>query len=246
MTVDRGPLAEQVPEGRAFTATRRVRWGDVDRHGRLRLDAVARHLQDVANDDTRDAGADPGAPWIVRRTVVDVVRAPRVGEVVSLTTFAGALGSRWAERRTTIRGEGGGHVEAAAVWVFVDPTSGRPARLTDEFHRLYDTAAAGRKVGSKLVHGPRPEGVAGRPWPLRSVDLDPLGHVNNAATWAPVEDELDRRGLVPVRAEIEYRDAIEPADAVELATAEVDDELHVWLTVAGTLRATAQVATLPR
>ena len=48
-----------VPErGRRFTAERPVRWGDTDRHGRLRLDALARFLQDVANDDTRDAGFD--------------------------------------------------------------------------------------------------------------------------------------------------------------------------------------------
>ena len=60
-----------VPErGRRFTAERPVRWGDTDRHGRLRLDALARFLQDVANDDTRDAGFDPFAPWVVRRTTV--------------------------------------------------------------------------------------------------------------------------------------------------------------------------------
>ena len=38
-----------------------------------------------------------------------------------------------------------------------------------------------------------------RPWELRRVDIDPLGHVNNAAQWAIVEESLpadgSRRGL---------------------------------------------------
>ncbi len=246
MTVDRAPLAAQVDAGRAFTGTRRVRWGDADRHGRLRLDALARYLQDVANDDSRDAGFDPMAAWVVRRTVIDVVVPPRLGEVIDLTTFAGGLGSRWAERRTTIRGADGGHVETASLWIFMDPVSGRPARLTEEFHRLYGVAADGRKAQSRLLHAARPDDVERRAWPLRSVDHDRLGHVNNAATWAPVEDELDRRGLVPVRAEIEYRDAIEPDDPVEVAAADVDGELHVWITVDDVLRASAQVVVAPR
>jgi acyl-ACP thioesterase len=72
-----------------------------------------------------------------------------------------------------------------------------------------------------------------------------MGHVNNAATWEPVEDELDRRRLVPVRAEVEYRDAIDPRDTVELRSAAEGDELRVWLLVAGAVRASAVVLTAP-
>lgn len=228
--------------GRRFTASRRVRWGDVDRHGRMRLDALARHLQDVANDDTRDVGHDPMAPWVVRRTTVEVGVPPRLGEVLSLTTFSGGLGSRWAERRTSITGAAGAAVEVAALWIFVDPDTGRPARLTPEFHRAYGEAAGGRKVGARLHHDPPPAELTGRSWPLRSTDHDPLGHVNNAATWAPVEDEIDRLGVVPRWAEIEYGDAIEPADQVEVLS-EIDDggTVKVWLTVDGAVRASAVV-----
>lgn len=232
-----------VPEaGRTFTASRRVRWGDVDRHGRMRLDSLARHLQDVANDDTRDVGHDAMAPWVVRRTTVEVVTPPRLGEVLTLTTFNGGFGSRWAERRTSITGDSGASVEAASLWIYVDPTTGRPARLTPEFHAAYGEAAGGRKVGARLHHAKPPPDAVGRPWPLRSTDHDPLGHVNNAATWEPVEDELDRLGVVPRWAEIEYGDAIEPADAVEVVST-TDDEgtVAVWLTVAGAVRASALV-----
>lgn len=244
--MERHPLAGRVETGRAFVATRRVRWGDVDRHGRLRLDGIARYLQDVSNDDTRDAGIDRRQPWVVRRTVIDVVTAPRPGEVVTLTTFCGGLGTAWAERRTTIEGDGGGHVEAAALWVALDPDTGRPTRLSPEFTAIYGSAADGRTVGARLRHpGPDPD-AATRPWPLRSTDHDGMGHVNNAATWEPVEDELDRRGLVPVRAELEYPGAIEPGETVELRSSGEGDGIRLWLLVDGTVRASAAVLATAR
>jgi acyl-ACP thioesterase len=228
--------------GRAFTGRRRVRWGDGDRRGRLRLDAVARYLQDVANDNVRDAGHDPGAAWVVRRTSIDVVEPPTVGELLELTTWASGTGRSWAERRTSITGDAGGRVEAVALWIFLDPASGRPTRLTPEFHDTWGEAAGGRKVAARHLLGPPPDGLAGRPWPLRSTDLDGLDHVNNAATWAPVEDELDRLDLTARRADLEYGDGIDRSDDVTLSSTADDTGLvRIWLTVAGTVRAAAAV-----
>ena len=56
--------------GRTFTGERIVRLGDVSPAGRLRLDAVARYLQDIATDDAVDAGStacttDPKAPPVI-------------------------------------------------------------------------------------------------------------------------------------------------------------------------------------
>lgn len=228
--------------GRSFTARRRVRWGDTDHEGRLRLDGIARYLQDVANDDTRDGGDDPTAPWVVRRTTIEVVRPPRTGEVVELTTFNGGLGSRWAERRTTIVGDEGGHVEAMALWVHVDRGTLRPARLPASFVEHYADFTGDRKVSARLRHGPVVEGAERRQWHLRSTDLDGLGHVNNAATWEPIEDELHRRGIVARRAELEYGDGIQLGDEVVLASTIDEDGIFLaWLLVDDAVRASAVV-----
>ena len=56
-----------------------------------------------------------------------VVRAPRFGDVVELTTFCSGYGSRFAERRTSVTIDGQPAIEAVALWVSVDPASGRPA-----------------------------------------------------------------------------------------------------------------------
>lgn len=234
--------------GRRYRTSRRVRLGDADRHGRLRLDALARLLQDVGNDDFADAGLDPGSPWVARRTVVWAPSWPRLGDRVAVTTFCGGLGSRWGERRSTLAAEEGpGLVEVASLWVYLGEDGIRPTRLPGWFVDTYGEAALGRSVGSRLAHPAPPPGAEARPWPLRATDLDVLGHVNNAATWQAVEDEASRRGVVPLRAELEYGAALEPDDEVALVTAAEDDGggFRLWLTVGGKVRASALVTVAP-
>ncbi|HUF32921.1 MAG TPA: acyl-ACP thioesterase domain-containing protein [Acidimicrobiales bacterium] len=237
IAADLVPLPEV---GRRFTTSRRVRLADADATGRLRLDAVARLLQDVGNDDFADAGLDPGSPWVARRTAVAVEAWPRLGERVQVTTWCGGLGSRWAERRSTLTGAAGGRVDVASLWVHLSD-AGRPTRLPDWFLDTYGEAALGRVVSSRLSHPAVPVRATGRPWAVRATDLDVLGHVNNAATWAAVEDELWRRGAVPQRAELEYHAAIDPTDDVILRVAE-GSALGLWLTAGAATRASARVA----
>lgn len=232
-----------VPEvGRRYRTTRRVRIGDADQHGRLRLDSLARLLQDVGNDDFADAGLDPGSPWVARRTVVWSPTWPCLGDRLAVTTFCGGLGSRWGERRSSLCADGSaGRVEVASLWVFLGGDGQRPARLPGWFIDTYGAAALGRPVTARLLHPVPPEGAAARPWPLRASDLDVLRHVNNAATWQAVEDEAGRRVVVPLRAELEYGAAIEPTDDVTLVSADEADGFRLWLTVAGKVRASALV-----
>lgn len=236
------PLPALVPlpdEGRRFTTRRRVRWGDADPAGRLRLDAVARYLQDLANDDSRDAGI-ASTRWVVRSTAIEVAVPVGVGEELTLTTFASGIGAGWAERRTVLAGHRGGRVEAASTWVCVDE-AGRPSRLGADFLAVYGATAGGRRVPVRLRNpAPAPEAER-RPWPLRSTDLDGLGHVNNAATWEPVEDELARLGVVPAAAFLEHGAGIGPADRVELASAPVGATVAVWLLVGDEVRASVVV-----
>ena len=228
--------------GRRFVRQRRVRLGDVNAANRLRLDAVARYLQDVAGDDVDDVDVNLDGAWVTRRTGLLVTRFPRYGESVELTTFCSGTGGRWAERRTRLTVDGESIVDAAAIWVYVD-RAGRPARLGDWFFDHYGEAADGRKVSGRLRLPPPPDHAPARPWPLRAADFDLLGHMNNAAHWNAVEDELARLApdRSPASAELEYRAAIEPGDPVELGSMLDDDLLRVWLTVRGETRSAAEI-----
>ena len=180
---------------RRYSTTRTVRLGDAGLDGTLRLDALARFLQDVAADDAADVGLR-AATWVVRRTALEMRGRPRFGERIELTTFCGGLGSRWAERRTVVEGPDC-RIEAASVWVHVDE-SGRPAALPPLFLDAYTESAAGRTVSSRLTL-PSPSGdVTRQPWPLRPTDFDVLGHVNNSVYWAMVEDDPLTEGMAEV------------------------------------------------
>ena len=226
--------------GRRVTRERQVRLGDVTSEGRVRLDALAGYLQDVAGDDVDDAGL-VGA-WVLRRVVLAFGDQPRFRDDVSLTTFCSGIGSRFAERRTTVAVSGRVAVEAVALWVYVDD-AGRPTPLKEWFFDRYGEAAAGRRVKSRLRHPAPPAACDVRPWPLRVTDVDVLDHVNNAASWAAVEDELGHRspGRRVARAEMEYRVPVDLGETVELRTASGPHDLWCWLTCGDEVRTSARV-----
>lgn len=201
------------PGGRIFQGDARTGFADCAPSGRIRLDALARWLQDVAYADVEDAGLASMAVWVVRRTRIHVRRFPRFGERFSLATFCSGLGRMWGERRTTVRrlGRPEADVESVALWVHLDPSSWRPTPFDDREAELYGSAAAGRRVSARLRHpAPASDGPS-RPWLFRAVDLDIAGHVNNAAYWEPLEEEL-LGGPEPERidAEIEFRTPCQP------------------------------------
>jgi acyl-ACP thioesterase len=257
----RGPVAppcdhEPVPaeyvdlptSGRVFRSSRRAHLGDVDAAGTVRLEALARFLQDVATDDADDADlSEARGVWVLRSSDLEIVTVPVYHEAVELATFCSGTGPRWAERRTRLTGDRGALVEAAGLWVFVDRENGRPLALDDDFHDRYAESAAGRRVRGRLLHGAPPADAEWRAWPLRTSDFDVLDHVNNARSLEAVEDELVRRlpGRVPRRARIEYRGTLERGDGVMLASAVErdgdDDVLAIWLAVGGDVRVSATV-----
>ena len=240
-------LHEQMPSrptaGRTFSTSRRLRLSDRDASGRLRLDAVARYLQDVATDDVAETGwGAPAHLWVVRRYVIDVVVPFLDDAEVELTTWGSGVGTAAAGRRTSLTGDRGGRIEADSVWVHLS-RDGRAARL--ENFGVYAESAAGRVVSTrKELPDPSPDAPR-RPWRLRSTDVDVLGHVNNAIHWQAVEDVLVRRGVdptKPLRAVLEYRHALDLGDELELALFEHDGAASLAFLVGSTVKAVAQVA----
>ena len=240
------PPAQQLlplsPSGRSFIAERAVRLGDVDPDGWLRLDAVARYLQDIASDDALDAALPNALGWVVRRTMICVRRQASVNERLQLTTFCTGFGRCWAERRTSLVGLDGASIEAVSLWVQVDTGTGRPAKLGDPFFEIYGTAAAGRTVSSKLGLGGAASAMAiGLPWSFRRADLDQFGHVNNAAHWTVVEEMLQRDGIPRVGiAELEYLAAADVDQPCEM----LSDGEHVWVVSAGRTLTAARIRPL--
>jgi acyl-ACP thioesterase len=234
------PLA-LVPEpgiGRVYRSHRPIRLSDAAPDGRLRLDAMARYMQDVASDDVADAHAEDAAlTWVVRRTVIDITSPFEADATVSLATWASGSGSHWAARRTTIAGNEGGRAEAESIWVLIDRVGGRLTRLPTAFDAIYGPSTLGRTVSAKLELASQPE-LGGRElrWPLRLADLDALGHANNAVYWEAIETALALGNVGadgPLRALLEYRRPVDLNSDLTLTVVSSSPETSVWFVDAG-------------
>ncbi|MGH2855867.1 MAG: acyl-ACP thioesterase domain-containing protein [Solirubrobacteraceae bacterium] len=233
---------------RAFTQLRRPGFADCAPSGRMRLDALACWLQDVAYADVADAGLEHEAVWVVRRTRIRVERFPRFGERFELTTFCSGVGRMWAERRTDVTVSGqppqakGAKpcVQAVSLWVHLDGERWRPSPLTEAELATYGSAPPLRRVSARLRH-PAPRRIdGGDPWRFRATECDIADHVNNAAYWQPLEEEL-LGGEEPerVEVEIEYRAPAQPGNKRLVHDGHYrwivgdGDELHASILLAG-------------
>jgi acyl-ACP thioesterase len=212
-------LTEIVPVpsvGRLYEETFRVGLADAAPSGRVRMDSIARWVQDLAYADVEDAGVLEQSVWVVRRMRIRAERFPRFGEHVHGVTFCSGFARLWAERRVTFTTETG-LVDVTGVWVHLNPRSRLPAPLPEAFDHYYAESAQGRKVKARLRH-PSPAGdEPSTPWFFRATDADVAAHVNNAAYWEPLEELLARRPE-PERldAEIEFREPAQPGPAAVL------------------------------
>ena len=228
---------------RAYSHRRAPGFADCAPTGRMRLDAIACWLQDVAYADVDDAGVAQAAVWVVRRTRIHVNRFPRFGQRFELTTFCSGIGRMWAERRTDVVevGEGSPIVQAVSLWVHLDNERWVPTPLTASEIAIYG-GAPDRKVSHRLRH-PVPESTeGGTVWHFRAAECDIADHVNNAAYWTPLEEELlAESGPEPERldVELEYRTPAQPGDKRVVGSGDRrwivggDGELHASFRITG-------------
>ncbi len=235
-------LPAHTPGVRIFAHDRWPSFADCAPSGRIRLDALACWLQDVAYADVEEAGLAQTAVWVVRRTRIRVHRFPRFGERFALATFCSGFGRMWAERRTDIVrvGDDAPEVEAVSVWVHLDRENWRPVPLSASEIAMYGGEALPRRVSARLRHPAvtdNADGAVG--WTFRATECDIADHVNNAAYWQPLEEEL-LAGPDPERidVELEYRAPAQPGNKRILRDGDwrwivgQDGELHASIAIA--------------
>ena len=210
--------------GRVFHTGLIARLGDTDAAGRVRTDAIACYLQDVATEDSDDLASRDTQSWVVRRVLLEQKMPIRLYDEIEAFTFCSGMGSRWAERRTTLKSSSGGLIESVTLWIHVETTSGRPLALPQSFRDVYDSTTNGRVVTARQLLEPLrfdDGNLHAMPWWPRMADLDVLDHVNNAVSWAIVEQILQKEYFAKsiyspesnLRFEMEYYEPI-PASVV--------------------------------
>ncbi|MDI9918095.1 acyl-ACP thioesterase domain-containing protein, partial [Rhodococcus sp. IEGM 1379] len=246
-------LAVQPNRGPIFVKSRPVRTGDIDAAKQIRLDGIARYLQDIGNDNIEAADAIDTHPfWIVRRTVIDVIRPAIWPEDLTMTRWCSGFSTRWANMRVRFDGSNGALIETEGFWINISPTSGMPTRMSDDFMKpLEESTDEHRLKWTRIIADNAPQAdepdVLDTPFTLRVTDIDPFDHVNNAVYWQAVEEIISARTelrSVPHRALIEYLSPIVAGDEVILRSRVDNSGLTVWFLVGDALRAVARVSAL--
>lgn len=245
------PLADLPAEGDVFSTSWKLATGDMDARQYLRLDGVARYIQEVGAEHIVDANAQDVHPyWIVRRALVDVIEPLTWPNEVTFHRWCSAVGSRSCTMRVRLQGANGGRIETEGFWTNLDKDTLTPSPITDGFfNRLATTTEEHQLKWHQWLPDPVPEGSASFSFPLRHTDIDLFQHLNNTNYWHAVHEVLARYpkiGTAPYRAVVEYRRPITHDEPVTIRHCLSDASVRFWFCVGDEVRAAAMAATLTR
>jgi acyl-CoA thioesterase FadM len=203
------------------TVPYRIRFDECGADGVVRTSALLRYAQDVAWIHSERLGfdrpwyAERGLAWVVRAAELAIVARVSLGDTLSITTAITGFRKVWARRRTEARLEDGTlALWAHTDWVMTD-TRGMPGRVPPEFPGAFAVAPGPFEPG-RVPLPPTPRDAVVHVTRVRPQDVDPMGHVNNAAyldyleeaLLAAGEDGIAAIGEIPRRVRLEY---VQPA-----------------------------------
>jgi acyl-ACP thioesterase len=237
------PLARLPGSGYVYQTSWPVATGDVDEHLQLRLDGVARHIQEVGAENLVDAGEAEAHPhWIVNRTVIDVIEPIAWPNDIAFSRWCSALSTRWCTMRVDLVGSEGGRIETEGFWIAINKETLTPARVSDTLVARFATTTDEHRLKWRKWLPDVGTFDSAVPFALRRTDIDVFQHVTNTAYWHAVHEVMAREPDVctpPYRAVVEYRKPILFSDAVTIRHRRVGDEVQVALVVGEEVRAAA-------
>lgn len=241
-------LSARAGRGRIFTTSKKSRIQDTTIDGKIRLDAVARIVSEISEEDLVDLDCPNTRWWMARKITIEVLEEGVGQQQFTCQTWAGGMAHVAAERRVALASGDGAAYETSTTWISIAPETGKPALLPKWFADEYTEACDGRKASIRTTHPPVAEGADEIVWPLRQVDFDQHGHVNNGAYWPVVEEVIARYDFDrsrKYRVEIEFRSGVPIAPAVALRVQQQSSGLTIWWVVDDDVAASATISYFP-
>jgi acyl-ACP thioesterase len=244
-------LGEAVADKRGITIPYRARFDECGPDGLVRSSTLLRYAQDLAwihserMGFTREWYAAKSLAWVVRAAELAILAPLPLGETLTMRTEVIGFRRVWARRRTEGRLDDGtlalwGHTD----WVILDTARGMPGRFPPEFLARFDVPPQEFEPGRVTLPAPGDDAPIPREHGLlvRPQDIDPMGHVNNAAYLDYLEECLLAEGgeaaalttTTPRRFRIEYAQPASPGASLVGATwpvrpADADAvTVHAW------------------
>ncbi len=183
---------------RPHTAHYRVNLYDVDAFGDLSSTALLRFLQQTASDASAAAGYDvewyarQGTLWVIRRTVVQVLRPARYRDRLAIDTWVSDIRRVRSQRDYEVRqsDEDGLVARGWTDWVYIDVARGRPIQAPVEMcHALMPEGVVVQPRAPRRIGAP-PTTAFRTDRRVEFAELDSVAHVNNANYARYIEQDL--------------------------------------------------------
>jgi len=198
----------------ADTVEYRVRFDEGGADGALRTSAYLRYMQDAASVHssklgyTRERYRQEGLFWVVRHLDLTVHAPSYPGDVIAVSTEVQGFRRIWARRRSEFHsGAGDLLAEADIDWVLTS-ADGRPTRVPDEIIRAFPGLDAQYRP-ARLELPPSPADAIEHERRAEPYEVDPMGHVNNAAYLDQFEALFDELGSASLRSAVPRRYRVE-------------------------------------
>ena len=164
----------------------RVRYSEIDHRGTMTLPALINYFQDGSTFQSEALGLGMDRlkkekkAWVLSYWQIIIDRYPKMGEPITVGTFATEFRGLFGNRNFYMKDKDGGMIACAnSIWAFMDLEKGRPCRPTPEHIEPYgadaplDMPYEDRKI---LVPEHFEEKEA---FPVRKYHIDTNEHVNN-------------------------------------------------------------------
>ena len=223
--------------GNGITIPYRLRFDECGPDGLARTSTLMRYAQDIAWIHSeglgfgRDWYNERGLAWVVRSAELAILAPVPLGTTLALSTAPTAFRRVWGRRRTEAHLADGtlalwGHTD----WVMTDHR-GMPGRIPSEFPAAFGIAP-GTFEPLRLALPPAPADAAVLRTVVRPQDVDPMGHVNNAAYLDYLEEALLAAGSasaeavarLPRRVRVEYVAPASPGAVLDGVAWPIDDQ----------------------
>ncbi len=168
-----------------------IRHYELDVFGHVNNVVYVQFMQEAAIEASTAAGFGPewyraqGTGWVVRRLSVRYLNPVTYGEAVEVATWVSKMaGVRSTREYDLTRAEDGARVaRGRAEWVYIDRTTGQPARFGPDFVAAFAPTGEAEDLDVRLTNA-RPTEAAHRYVSRRRVEfreIDPARHVSHAA-----------------------------------------------------------------
>ncbi|MBP3218062.1 MAG: acyl-[acyl-carrier-protein] thioesterase [Lachnospiraceae bacterium] len=170
-----------------YTFESRIRYSETGRDRILTPEAMINYFQDCSTFQSEDLGIgfayleERHLAWLVNYWQIDILRAPRLGEMIRTGTspyrIKGFLGERNFMMETT---EGERLINVNSVWTLMNMQTGYPERSTQTILDRYELFPRFEmEYLSRKMRLPETHPTAAGPVLVSEQHLDSNGHVNN-------------------------------------------------------------------